>query len=89
MDIMKIINSVAGGAAGNSLSGLKNLLASQLNQAPGAQPAGTHTDSAVAGVSLLFQTLYAVLLEKGVFTHEEFTKKFDELDLRDGIKDGK
>ncbi len=44
---------------------------------------------AIGELSLLFETMYNLLTSKGVFTNEEFQKKFDELDMLDGVKDGR
>ena len=91
MDFMKIIGAVAGGSAGGSLNNLKNLLMAQTNQAAGqsGQSSGSVTDSALAEMSLLFHALYGALLDKGVITQADFQKKFDELDMMDGIKNGR
>lgn len=49
----------------------------------------SNANDAIGELTLLFETLYNVLEKKGVFTQDEFKKEFDELDMSDGVKDGK
>ena len=38
--------------------------------------------------ALVQQTLIEILIEKGIMTDDEFIDKLDEIDLRDGVRDG-
>lgn len=46
-------------------------------------------ESFIGQIALIFRTLYDLGIEKGTFVKDDFKKKFDELDLIDGVKDGK
>ena len=71
---------------GSTLNTLKTIFGQKTSQS-NLNP--QDTANAIQELSLLFETMYNLLLSKGVFTNEEFQKKFDELDLMDGSKDGK
>ncbi|OHD27673.1 MAG: hypothetical protein A2086_15555 [Spirochaetes bacterium GWD1_27_9] len=87
MNLRDLFNTSGGGNLNSTLSTLKNIFSettqnqSSINQTNSAQ--------AVEELALLFETMYNILTQKGVFTNEEFQKKFDEIDMSDGVKDGK
>ena len=87
MNLRDLFNTSGGGNLNSTLSTLKNIFSettqnqSSINQTNSAQ--------AVEELALLFETMYNILTQKGVFTNEEFQKKFDEIDMSDGVKDSK
>ena len=87
MNLRDLFNTSGGGNLNSTLSTLKNIFSettqnqSSINQTNSAQ--------AVEELALLFETMYNILTQKGVFTNEEFQKKFDEIDMSDGVNDGK
>jgi hypothetical protein len=38
--------------------------------------------------ALVMQTMMEILIEKKIMTEDEFVDKLDEIDLRDGVRDG-
>lgn len=81
------------GGIGSTLNVLKDILGkSNSGQQQNYQQTNTPQQNSMQGIeelSLLFETLYEVLVQKGYFTNQEFQQKFDEIDMRDGVKDGK
>ncbi len=89
MDLRTLLNST--GSIGNAMNSFKSLLEQNIPSGttrPQTSPA-PNTNDAFAEMSLLFETLFNVLLDKGVITQDEFQRKFDQLDMLDGTKDGK
>ena len=85
MNLSSLLSTLGGGSV--NLNTLKNILTSSQQTRQTMDPQ-TSVES-VALLTLLFETLYNLLLSKGAITSEEFTAKFNELDLQDGVKDGK
>ncbi|HOJ65257.1 MAG TPA: hypothetical protein PLE45_12645 [Spirochaetota bacterium] len=72
---------------GTILNTVKTMLGSK---SPDGSTALNQQDAvkAISELSLLFETMYNLMVSKGIFTNEEFQKKFEELDMLDGVKDG-
>lgn len=90
MNFRDLLN-VSGGNMGSALNVIKTILtdSSKGQNTASTSSFQTRPNQGVEELALLFETLYNLLLEKGVFTGDEFVKKFDSLDMLDGVKDGK
>ncbi|HOV15742.1 MAG TPA: hypothetical protein PK771_15745 [Spirochaetota bacterium] len=86
MNFRDLLN-VSGGNMGSTLNMLKNILTDTTK----TQSSQNQIDpnQGIEELALLFETLYNLLVDKGLFTNDEFQKKFNELDMIDGVKDNK
>jgi hypothetical protein len=84
---MDLRTMFTGSNLGSTLNTLQTIFGQKTTN---SQPITTQqSGGAVSELALLFETMYNVLVSKGIFTNDEFKAKFDELDLQDGVKDGK
>ncbi len=86
MNFRDLLNISGTGNMGSTLNVLKSILTSNSGNQNINQ---TNANQGVEELALLFETLYNLLVDKGIFTNDEFKKKFDELDMLDGVKDSK
>lgn len=86
MNFRDLLNT-SGGSLGQSLNTLKSIFSDVTQNQSSINR--TNVGQAVEEMSLLFETLYNILVQKGIFTNDEFQKKFNELDMLDGVKDSK
>jgi len=74
---------------GSTLNTLKTIFGQKKQQGETQNLNQQDIIKAIQEFSLLFETMYNLLTSKGIFTDQEFQKKFDELDMLDGVKDRK
>lgn len=87
MDLQSILNKVVSSA---NLGGTFNTLQSILNQAKRGTTVNTqNSPKAIEELTLLVSALYELLVQKGLIQSEELQRKLEEIDMRDGVKDGK
>ena len=86
-NVMKMGKMTDLGSVAQKVAGLAGDALPQSGGAGAAKIAELETQT--AKLALTVRTLYEVCSQKGVFTDDEFNAKFKELDLMDGVEDGK
>lgn len=85
-DVQDVAQKLQAIAAGGQLQGGTHTA----GVAPGAGGApAVNLETELAKLALYVRTIYEVCKQKGIFTDDEFNTKFKELDLLDGVEDGK
>ena len=87
MDLKSLISNMGSMSGGGVLNTLKGFLNSNTQDRQGINQ--QNSPDAIAELTLLVEVLYNLLLSKGIITSDEFKAKFEELDMQDGVKDGK
>ncbi|MEK6796346.1 MAG: hypothetical protein AABZ39_16315 [Spirochaetota bacterium] len=91
MNIQTLLSQTGNlGGALNTIMGVLGQARSAMSPSAAAQPITQENSArAIEELTLIVVTLTNLLFAKGIITSEEFNTKFNELDLKDGIKDGK
>lgn len=77
--------------ANRRLTELRNQLATRAQATAQPQPdlALVETESKLLGLALYARTIVQLLVEKGIIDAQEFTARMRDIDLLDGVGDGK
>lgn len=90
MDLRGLLNTFQGSSSLGNIAGMVQQKLAQsgiLGGQPGKPSSGN--EAVMAEMTLYIRALMEILIDRGIISRQELEDKVREMDLRDGVQDGK